>query len=83
MFNVDVTVVSYMNSNSHEMKLHNFLQKWVDLIIYRTIKAESTSKAAFFETSLQILLFLFFFYVLLKQKCDMRLTYRLIVFIFL
>ena len=45
---------------------------------------ESKSKAALFETNSLILLFLcFFFYVFLKHKRDMRLSYLLIVFIFL
>ena len=35
---VNVSVVIYMNSNSYEMKLHNFLQQWIDLIIFRTMK---------------------------------------------
>ena len=47
------------------------------------MKLENTSKAALFETNSQILLFLFFFYIFLKHKRDMRLTYLLIVFIFL
>ena len=48
------------------------------------MKPESTSKAALFETNSQILLFfIFFFCVFLKHKRDMRLTYLLIVFIFL
>ena len=47
------------------------------------MKPESTSKAALFETnSLILLFFIFFFYVFLKHKRDMRLTYLLIVFIF-
>ena len=82
--NADVTVVSNMNSNSSRMKLDNFLQQWIDLIISKTVKPESRSKAALFETNSQILPFLlFFFYVSLKHKRDMRLTYLLIVFIFL
>ena len=82
--NVNVTVVSYMNSTSREMILHKFLQQWIDLNIFRTMKSESTSKASLFETNSQILLFfIFFFYVFLKHKRDMRLTYLLIVFIFL
>ena len=82
--NVNVTVVSYMNSTSREMILHIFLKQWIDLNIFRTMKPESTSKAAVFETNSQILLFfIFFFYVFLKHKRDMRLTYLLIVFIFL
>ena len=47
------------------------------------MKPESTSKAAIFETNSQILFIIFFFYVFLKHKRDMRLTYLLIVFIFL
>ena len=39
--NVDVTVVSYMNSNSCEIK-HDFLQQWIDLFISRTMKPETT-----------------------------------------
>ena len=35
--NVNVTVVSYMNSTSREMVLHNFLQQWIDLNIFRTM----------------------------------------------
>ena len=82
--NVNVTVVSYMNSTSGEMIRHNFLQQWIDLNILRTMKPESTSKAAVFETNSQILLFfIFFFYVFLKHQHDMRLTYFLIAFIFL
>ena len=82
--NVNVTVVSYMNTTSQEMILHNFLQQWIDLNIFRTMKPQSTSKAALFETNSQILLFfIFFFYVILKHKRDMRLKYLLIVFIFL
>ena len=82
--NVNVTVDSYMNSTSQEMILCNFLKQWIDLNIFRIMKLESTSKAALFETNSQILLyFIFFFYVFLKHKHDMRLTYLLIVFIFL
>ena len=51
------------------------------------MKHESTSKAALFETNSQILLILYsssmFFYVFLKHKRDMRLTYLLIIFVFL
>ena len=39
--NVNVTVVSYMNSTSQETI---FLQQWIDLNIFRTMKPESTSK---------------------------------------
>ena len=82
--NVNVTVVSYMNSNSRETELHIFLQQWIDLLVSRTIKPESTTKAALFETNSQILLyFIFFFYVFLKHKHDVWPTYLLIVFIFL
>ena len=82
--NVNVTVFSYMNSTSQEMILHNFLQQWIDLNLFRTMKPESTSKAALFETNSQILFFfIFFFYVFLKHKRDKRLTHLLIVFIFL
>ena len=48
--NVNVTVVSYMNSASRETILHNFLQQWIDLNIFRTMKPESTSKGALFKT---------------------------------
>ena len=73
--NVNVTAVSYRNSIS---------QQWVDLNIFRTMKPESTSKTALFEKNSQTLLsFIFFFYVFLKHKRDMRLTYLSIVFIFL
>ena len=62
------------------MKLHNFLQQWIDLVIFRTMKPESTSKAALFETNSQILLFsIFFFYVILKHKRDMRPSYLLLI----
>ena len=79
--NVNVTVVSYMNSTSREMILQNFLQQWIDLNIFRTMKPESTSKAVPFAINSQILLFfIFFFYVFLKHKRDMRLTYLSIVY---
>ena len=82
--NVTVTLVSYMNSTSRETILPNFLQQWVDLNIFRSMTPGSKSKVALFETNSQILLFLcFFFYVILKHKRDMRLSYLLIVFIFL
>ena len=58
--NVNVTVVSYMNRNSKEMILHTFLQQWIDLNIFRTMKPESTSNAATFETNSQILLLFIF-----------------------
>ena len=52
--------------------------------MFRTMKPESRSKAALFETNSQILLsFIFFFYVFSKHKRDMSLTYLLIAFIFL
>ena len=83
-FSLNVTVVSYMNSTTRETILHNFLQQWIDLNIFRAMKPESTSKAALSETNSHILLsFIFFFYVFLKHKRDMRLTYLLIAFIFL
>ena len=59
--NVTVTVVSYMNSTSRETIFPNFLQQWIDLNIFRSMKPESTSKAALFETNSEILLFLYFF----------------------
>ena len=59
--NVTVTVVRYMNSTPRETILPNFLQQWIDLNIFRSMKPESTSKAALFETNPEILLFLYFF----------------------
>ena len=50
------------------------------------MKPKSTSKPAFLKqiaNSPILLSFIFFFYVLLKHKRDMRLTYLLTVFIFL
>ena len=73
-----------MNSTSRETILPNFLQQWIDLNIFRSMTPGSKSKVALFEINSQILLFLcFFFYVILKHKRDMRLSYLLIVFIFL
>ena len=46
---VNVTFVSHMNSNSCEMKHYNFLQQWIDLIIFWTIKLESISKGSLFK----------------------------------
>ena len=62
--NVTITVVSYMNSTLRETILPNFLQQWIDLNIFSSMKPESTSKAALFETNSQILLFLFFYFFL-------------------
>ena len=77
--NVNVTDDSCMNSTSRETILRNFLQQWKDLNIFRIVKPESTSKAALFETNSQILLFfIFFFYVFLKHKHDMRFTLEFI-----
>ena len=59
--NVTVTVVTYMNSTPRETILHNFLQQWIDLNIFMSMKPESKSKAFLFETNTQILLFLYFF----------------------
>ena len=59
--NVAVTVVSYMNSTSRETKPLNSLQQWIDLNISSSMKPESTSKAALFETNSQIVLFYIFF----------------------
>ena len=59
--NVTVTIVSYMNSTSRETILSNFLQQWIDLNIFRSMKRESTNKAVLFETNSQMLLFLYFF----------------------
>ena len=61
--NVNVTVVSYMNSASRETILHNFLQQWIDLNIFWTMKPESTGKAALFETNSRILIFLNIFFL--------------------
>ena len=36
------------------MKLHNLLQQWIYFTISRTIKLESTSKVALFETHLLV-----------------------------
>ena len=49
--NINATVVSYMNSNSCEMKLNNYLQQWIDLFNFKTMKPESASKAGLFETN--------------------------------
>ena len=57
--NVTITIVSYMNSTLRETILPNFLQQWIDLNIFSSMKPESTSKAALFETNSQILLFFF------------------------
>ena len=46
--NVSVTVVSYMNRTSRETMLPNFLQQWIDLNNFRSMKHEITSKAALF-----------------------------------
>ena len=80
--NVDVTAVSYINSNSSEIKLNNFLQQWINLIISRTMKPEST-KLPFLKQIHRSCFFIFLFYVFLKHKHDMRLTYFLIIFLFL
>ena len=61
--NVNVTVVSYMNSASRETILHNFLQQWIDLNIFWTMKPESIGKAALFETNSRILIFLNIFFL--------------------
>ena len=48
------------------------------------MKLESINKATLFETNSPILLFfIVLFYVFLKHRRNMRLTYLLIVFIFL
>ena len=75
--NVTVTVVSYMNSYNWERILPNFLQQWIDSNIVRRMTTESKRKAALLETNSQILLFFMFFvfYVFLKHKRDMRLSY--------
>ena len=39
------------------MKLYNFLQQWIDSIIFRTIEPESKTQVALFETNSLILLF--------------------------
>ena len=67
--NVNVTVVSHMNSTSRETILHNFLQQSIDLNIFRTMKPESTSKAALFEANSQnLLFFILFFYVIFYAR---------------
>ena len=84
ILNVNVTFVSNKNSTSRETILHNFLQQWIDLNIFRAMKPERRSQVALFETNSQILLsFIFFFYVFLKHKRNMRLIDLLILFIFL
>ena len=60
--NVTVTAISYMNSTSRETKLPNFLQQWTDLNIFSSMKPESTSKFALFETNSQIVLFFIIFF---------------------
>ena len=80
--NVTATAVSYMNSTSRETILPNFLQQWIDLNIFRSMKAEVQAKLPFLEKIYRSCFFIFFFYVFLKHKCDMRL-WDLMVFIFL
>ena len=77
--NVNVTVDSYMNSSFDFSFSH--LVKY--LLALRILKLESTSKiTAQFETIPQCLLFFsLFFYIYLRNKCDMRLTYFLIAFV--
>ena len=58
--NGNVTLVSYMNSTSRETILHNFLQQWVDLNIFRTVKPKSASKAALFKASSYIFFSIYF-----------------------
>ena len=70
LINTNVTIVSYANSNSCELKLYNFLEQWIDSIIFRTMKSESTCKAAPFVTNSLILLSFIFF---LKLKCQIHL----------
>ena len=65
--NGNVTLVSYMNSTSRETILHNFLQQWVDLNIFRTVKPKSTSKAAPFKASSQNLLSYIFFSIYFRS----------------
>ena len=55
--NVNVTVVSYMNSTSPKTILHNFLEQWIDLNIFRTMKPNSISKAALFERNSDLAFF--------------------------
>ena len=61
--NVTVTAVSYLNSTSRETILPNCFQQWIDLNIFSSMKHESTSKAALFETNSQFVLFFIFFSV--------------------
>ena len=67
--NVNVTADSYMN--------FSFSQLPKDLLVFRIMKLESTSNVwTHFETILQILLFfVLFFYIYLRNKHDMRLSY--------
>ena len=55
--NVNVTVVSYVNSTSPKTILHNFLEQWIDLNIFRTMKPNSISKAALFERNSDLAFF--------------------------
>ena len=45
--NVDVTVVSNMNSNLSEMKLYNILQQCINSVISRTVKSGASNAALF------------------------------------
>ena len=51
-----------MSSTSRETKLPNFLEQWIDLNIFRSMKPESTGKAPLFETNSQILLFFIYIF---------------------
>ena len=53
-----MTITFVILTFEHE-RLHNLLRQWIDLIISRTVKPESTSKIVLFETNSQILLFLY------------------------
>ena len=68
--NVNVTANSYMNSSLD----FSFSQLPKDLLVFRIMKLESTSKSmAQFETILQFLLFFsLLFYIYLRNKRDMK-----------
>ena len=78
MLIVNVTVGSYMNS-SFNFSFSHLLR---DLLVFKIIKLESTSKTTVqIQTIFQCLFFFsLFFYIYLKKKSDMRLTYFIIAF---
>ena len=84
--NFNVTVDSYMNGSFHFSfsKILNGIKKVLkDLRVFTIMKLESTSKIRTqFETIPQCLLFfLLFFYIILRNKQDIRLTHFLIAFV--